>query len=197
MPNTFKQSYALTVLSPIIGGHTRGEVHSTLIRTALAGIEQGERSPFAAIDTLHVARLVVLDDVRNQGYPAREDHLQSKYLVFVADFDGELAPFLAALVSRAGEFVTSVWQHCEGFPGIADLAGFTRYIEQCQITTTFGFGAYAETPLSDVLRALDSQRRLIRFLAEHQGAPPEVLQQQFRIFADALASAPLPAPGSI
>jgi hypothetical protein len=197
MPNRFGQAYALTMLSPIIGGHTHGFVHATTIRTLLARLDQGSESPFARIDTLHVARLVVLDDLRIQGIPAAEDHLQSKYLLFVADFDGELAPFLTALASRAGDFVTSIWQHCIGFPGTADPAAFQRYFTRCQVTSTFPFGAYPTTPLTGVLRALDAQRRLIGFLEKMQGAPAAELQTAFGRFADELQRAPLPAPGSI
>lgn len=197
MPNRFGQAYALTVLSPIIGGHTHGFVHATAIRTALARLPQGATSPLAAIPTLHVARFVVLDDLRIQGAPAAEDHLRSKYLVFVADFDGDLPPFLSALATRAGDLVNALWQHCIGFPGTSDLAAFQQYIERCQITSTFAFGAYPTTPLTGVLRALDSQRRLIAFLRNHQGAPAAELQQAFAVFADTLQHAPLPAPGTV
>jgi hypothetical protein len=197
MPNRFGQSYALTVLSPVIGGHTHGFAHATAIRTALARLSQGAKSPFATIDTLHMARLVVLDDLRLQGTPAKEDHLRSKYLVFVADFTGDLPAFVTALATRAGAFVTEVWQHCEGFPGVADVAAFQRYIERCQIPSTFPFGAYPKSSLADVLRALDTQRRLIGFLEQFQGAPPAELQQAFRTFVTELQHAPLPAPGSI
>ena len=197
MPNRFGQAYALTVLSPILGGHTHGFVHASAIRTILARLEQGTASPFARIDTLHVARLVVLDDVRIQGIPAQEDHLQSKYLVFLADFDGDLPALLTALADRAGEFVTSIWQHCVGFPGTADPVAFQRYFSRCQLTSTFPFGAYTKTPLRSVLRALDTQRRLIRFLETAQRTPAAELQQAFGTFVNELQQASLPAPGSI
>ncbi len=197
MPDRFGQAYALTILSPIIGGHTRGSVHATAIRTVLSQLPQGAGSPLAAIPTLHVCRFVVLDDVRNQGIPAREDHLRSKYLVFTADFDGDLPAFLVALAMKAGDLVDALWEHCVGFPGTRDLEAFRRYMGRCRITSTFAFGAYATTPLSGVLRALDTQRRLIDFLRHHQGAPAADLQRAFSAFAEDLQGAAPPAPGTI
>lgn len=197
MPDKFGQAFALTVLSPILGGHTHGAVHAAEIRAALAPLHHGGRSPFAAINSLHLARFVVLDDLRQQGIPAKEDHLRSKYLVFVADFDGDFATFIESFRRNAPDLVTAVWQHCVGFPGVADPAAFLEYFRRCHITTTFAFGAYATTPLPRVLRALDSQRRLVRFLESTQDASPEQRHSAFRAFAAELAAAPLPQSGTI
>lgn len=197
MPDKFGQAYALTVLSPILGGHTNGTVHAAAIRNAVAQLHHGARSPLAAIPILHFARFVVLDDLRQQGIPAKEDHLRSKYLVFVAEFDGDLPAFAESLRRNAAELVTAVWQNCVGFPGVSDAAAFLTYLRRCQITTTFAFGAYATTPLPRVLRALDSQQRLVRFLELTQDATAEERQAAFRAFAAELAAAPLPLSGTI
>lgn len=197
MPNKFGQAYALTVLSPIQSGHTHGMVHTTLIRAALNRIGHGAESPLAKIKTLHFARFRVLVDLRIEGVPAYEDHLRSKYLLFVADFDGDLATFLSTMLAVAGPFVESIWQYCEGFPGTHDRAVFQEYIQRCQLTSTFPFGAYADTPLPDVLRALDTQRRMIHFLESAQGSPPDALQRSFQGFVQELKDAPLPDPGTI
>jgi hypothetical protein len=191
------QYTALTVLSPIRGGHTHGAVHAAGIRAALARLPQGSASPFAAIPTLHFARLVVLDDVRIQGIPAREDHLRSKYLLFTADCDGTAGALALDLARHAGPFVNDVWQHCVAFPGTADPAAFARYLAQCTIPTTFPFGAYVDQSLQDVLRALDAQRRLIAFLRDHQQADPATQQAAFRSFAEEWQRAEVPAPGTI
>ncbi len=195
MPNQFGSAYALTVLSPIINANTTGTVHTAEIRHVLDRLPQGAQSPLARIPMLHFARFAVLDDVRLQPIPAKEDHLSSKYMVFVADFDGTLDPFVDALLATASDFVTSVWQHCEGFPGTGNRAAFGAYLARCQVTTTFAFGAYATTPLPAVLRALDTQRRLMRFVRQTQGAPAATLRDSFRQFARERAAAPLPVAG--
>jgi len=197
MPNRFGQAYALTILSPVAGGHTHGAVHALDIRAALNRVPHGADSPLARLPMLHFARFTVIDDVRLQGIPAKEDHLRSKYLVFVADFDGDLDPFLDSLASNACDLVSSVWQYCEAFPGLTDRAQFRSYMHRCQVTSTFPFGAYAGTPLRDVLRAVDTQRRFIRFLERSQGARGDALQRDFQGLVGELANAPLPAPGTV
>lgn len=197
MPNQLGQGFALTVISPIIAGHTSGTVHATEMRAAFNAVGVAAESPLARIDTLHFARFTVLDDLRPQGMPFDDDHLASKYLVFVADFDGDLPSFLEALRTRAGEFTNAVWSNCLAWPGTSNADAFRQYFEKCQLTSTFPFGAYAQTPLRRVLRALDSQRRLIAFLRTAQGLPPAEQLAAFQSFTRELAAAPLPQPGTV
>jgi hypothetical protein len=123
--------------------------------------------------------------------------LRSKYLVLVADFDGELAPFLDTLLLHAKDFVASLYQHCVAFPGTSDPPAFRRYIKDCQIESTLAFGAYPNTALAGVLAALDTQRRFVQFLRGAQGAPAAELQSRFQTFAKDLAAARPVAPGTI
>ena len=79
--------------------------------------------PFARFDTLHVARLLIVDDktvddVRVYGasptsYP--------RYLAFVGDVDGDADTFLREVVSRAREGLRALFSCCEGFRPGADL----------------------------------------------------------------------------
>ena len=198
MPNQFGQAYALTVVSPIIGGHTHGEAHAMSIRAALNAAGMGADSPLARIPTLHFGRFVVLDDVRNQGVPAKTDHLRSKYLVLVADFDGELAPFLDTLaVAREATSLRRSTSIAWRSRAPSDPPAFRRYIKDCQIESTLAFGAYPNTALAGVLAALDTQRRFVQFLRGAQGAPAAELQSRFQTFAKDLAAARPVAPGSI
>src|SRR5204862_6560367 len=73
--------------------------------------------PFGEFDTLHFARLVILDDktledVRVYDMPVRAYPL---YLVFLGDFDGDVNAFLGKLVNRAGKGVGSLFSCCAGF----------------------------------------------------------------------------------
>jgi hypothetical protein len=120
--------FALTVLSPLAGGRSEGAAHAAAaIRRILAKLPTGSSSPLARIPTLHFARWVVIDDVRSQEPPAREEHLRSMYLLFAADFDGELPMFLGDLLAKAGDLVESLWRDCVGFPRNTSNADFNCY----------------------------------------------------------------------
>lgn len=206
--------FALTVLSPIIGGTAEGVDHAAAIRSILGRQRWEERdkrkpSPLAGIRTLHFARWVVIDDVRSQGWPAREEHLRSKYLLFIADFDGALASFLDCLRNEARELVRSLWEHCVEFPGVEDGAAFQRYFQHCQLKFTVPFGkftlpfgqvtlpfaAYPKSTLPDVLKALHVQRRMLEFIEKTQGKAPADLQSDFVEFIEEVNQDPAPAGG--
>lgn len=199
MPNRRDKAYALTVLSPIIGDQTRGVAHAAAIREVLRQLQlrKGVQSPLVQVPALHMARWVVIDDVRSQGWPAREDHLQSKYLLFTADFDGELNSFLLSLLQAIAirELVGSLWEHCVGFPGVQNPDEFCRYIKACQIETGLPVAAYGKHTLPEVLRALDVQRRMLGFIRSNQGKPAADLRRAFDAFLLELAAAPQPTPG--
>jgi hypothetical protein len=195
------QPFALTVLSPILSGPAEGGAdHAAAIRNILGRRAREERNlenprPLAAISTLHFARWVVIDDVRSQSWPAREEHLRSKYLLFAADFDGPLPSFLDALFYQAHRLVQSIWEHCVGFPGVGNRAAFGRYFEECRLKRTFPFAAYPERSLPEVLKALDVQRRMLTFIQSTQGKASAELQRAFVKFMEEVERAPVPSGG--
>ena len=89
MANQSGSVYGLTILSPILEDDTAAISHALIIRSYLASLPNDERSPFARVSSTHLARLVVMDDVVYVGRPACEEHLNSQYLVFESNFDGE------------------------------------------------------------------------------------------------------------
>jgi hypothetical protein len=87
--------------------------------------------PFGEFDTLHFARLVILDDktledVRVYDLPVRAYPL---YLAFLGDFDGDVNAFLGKLVKRAGKGLHSIFSCCEGFAGDTDLVAWMKQHE--------------------------------------------------------------------
>ena len=197
MSNRFAQAYGLTTISPIINGRTDGVHHAQAIRATLAKIPQGTRSPFALIPGTHTARWFVVDDLVSESYPARQDHLKSKYLLFVADFDGRLEDFATALATTIPGTLDSIWSHCVGWPGVALPMAVVDYIRDCQVNTTLYFGGYEGATVQAVLRALLTQRAMIRFVEETRHLPSGELRAAFREFRDALEVAPTPTPGSL
>ena len=80
-----------------------------------------------------------MDDVIYVGTPAREEHLNSKYLVFESNFDGDLNTYLTRMAKEVPDLVDSVWGHCVSYPGLRDVASFVDYMKKCQLETTFYF----------------------------------------------------------
>ena len=197
MPNKSGSLYGLTVLSPIIDDDSATPSHDLQIRQYLATLATGEDSPFSRAPFTHLTRLAVMDDVIYVGMPSCEEHLKFKYLVWEANFDGELDAYLKALVKAAPEEIDAIWSHCVGYPGASNAAAFIEYMKSCQIGTTFYFAAVNDKSRTDSLKALQTQRAVADFIATHQGADPEHLQRDFIKFSATLKAAATPGPAAM
>ena len=153
-------------------------------------------APFAKVTSTHIARLTVMNDVVFVGSPAIEEHLQSQYLVFESNFDGDLDTYLRAMATEIPEHVDAVWSHCVGYPGIKNIEAFQAYIKKCQLTTTFYFADVNNKTVDQTLRALQTQAAVAAFIEKNQGKPAEELQQAFTAFLKDLQAAPAPVRGS-
>jgi hypothetical protein len=79
--------------------------------------------PFAALDTLHFARFVILDDATVAdiaAYGVTPPAYQLS-LAFLGDCDGTRDAFMRDLVARAGDGLRQIFMHCEGFSHTTDL----------------------------------------------------------------------------
>src|SRR5258708_3809801 len=195
MPNQSGNIYGLTILSPIINGADGDVSHDCAIREYLANLPRDHRSLFAKVSSTHLARRVVMDDVVFVGTPAREEHLQSKYLVFETNFDGDLDAYLTRMAREAPEEVHAVWRHCVGYPGVQDPAAFAGYMKECQIETTFFFAAVNNKTVQQTLRALKVQSGLAHFIEANQGKCAGDTQAAFRRFLEKVRHAPEPLAG--
>src|SRR5271170_7328282 len=182
MANQNGAVYGLTILSPIINDRTAVPSHDLQIREYLASLPTGEDSPFALAPATHLARLVVMDDVIYVGMPACEEHLKSKYLVFESNLDGDLDTYLAGLATSVPNQLDAIWSHCVGYPGAANTQAFIGYMKACQIETTFYFAAVNDKTVTQTLRALQTQRAVADFIADHQGMEAAELQAEFMQF---------------
>ena len=197
MANQSGSVYGLTILSPIIDDDKATPSHDLQIRKYLAALSTREESPFALAPGTHLARLVVMDDVIFVGSPVHEEHLNSKYLIFEANIDGDLDSYLGGLAATVPQYLDAIWQHCVGYPGAANRQAFVDYMKACQLTTTFYFAAVNDKTVTETLRALQTQTAVADFIATHQGADPVTLQREFIAFAARLKSLPPPRPGSM
>jgi len=113
--------------------------------------------------------------------------------VFESNFDGDLDDYLGCMAREIPDDVESVWSHCVGYPGVADVAKFTEYMKKCQLTTTFYFADVNNKTVQQTLRALQTQKALADFIEQNQGKPPAELQQALAVFLN--TKRPEPAPG--
>jgi hypothetical protein len=196
MPNKSGSVYGLTILSPIIDDPHADISHDLQLRMILGGMARDAGSPFAKVDSTHLCRLTVLNDVVYVGMPACEEHLQSQYLVFESNFDGELEPYLRRMATEIPDTVDAVWSHCQGFPGVRDPDAFAAYMKKCQITTTFYFADVNDKTVQQTLNALQTQSAVAAFIERTAGLGGANLQKAFAEFMRDLKAAPTPAPGS-
>jgi hypothetical protein len=196
MPNQSGSLYGLTILSPIINDEKATPSHDLQIRLHLAALPTDERGPFAIAPLTHLTRLVVMDDVIYVGAPSCEEHTNFKYLVWEANFDGDLDTYLATLARTVPEQIDTIWSHCVGYPGTADVSAFIRYMKACQLETTFYFAAVNDKTVEQALTALQTQKAVSDFVACHQGMEPAQLQREFLYFVEKLRALPVPQRGS-
>ena len=199
MPSQSGKVYGLTLLCPILDDPAVIPTHDLQIRVQLAEHPTGADSPFAIAPGTHLARLVVLDDVIYVGKPAREEHLQSKYLVFESNCDGNRDSFLSGLADNIPDELDKIWKHCTGYPaaGARDHGAFLAYMRKCEIETTFFFAPVNNKTREETLRALHTKQVVAHFIATHQGMPPAQIQKDLLSLCDRLASMPDPKPAAV
>lgn len=196
--NVVEQSYCFMALCPIRRS-APGSPNSfeSRIRDYLALLPQGAESPFTRIPSIHLCRLLIIDDVPYQGFPANRDHLQSSYLMFSASIAGDATSCLSELVSVIPDIVHNVWINCVEYPGVGSPLEFIAYLKKCQIDTSFFFGGYPQASVLEVLHALQTQKLFTSFLTSAQGSTPEQLKERFVKFMEDLRKRPSPRPGTL
>jgi hypothetical protein len=194
MPSQSGSVYGLTLLCPIIDDNDAIPSHDLQIRYHLSTLSLGPDGPFATAPGTHLARLVVLDDVVYVGVPSCEEHLNSKYLVFESNCDGDRDTYLTGLARNIPDQLDAIWQHCIGYPGTKDLSAFLNYMKKCQLETTFFFAPVNDKSVTQTLSALQTQRAVAAFIATHQSCSAADLQKDFKVFIDRRAHASVPRP---
>lgn len=113
------------VLAPVAAdrvGELRQELES-MNRAPGVVDPQNPIIPFAQFETLHFARVLVLedmtlDDITAYGLPRVNYPI---YLAMLADFDGPADKFVAELIQRAGGGLKRIFSYCQDFRTDADL----------------------------------------------------------------------------
>ena len=148
---------------------------------------------------LHMARAQIIDNIIPPMGQHPPDSLKSKYLLFVAEIDGEVDDFLDALYNgpqfpfdwakeaaerkRHAEFVRNVWGQCIGYPDDAGCVFFRQYMSRCRIKVTLPFKAYNFT-VAEIDRAAQNQAQFASFVEAHQGLGPDELHKAWLDFLE-------------
>ena len=172
--NVSGQAYALTVLTPIRDGHLQP------LTAHLDALPDGAGSPLARVPRTHLARWVVIDDVKFQGAgQRRRDNLTAARLLFTSNFDGDLDAYLEGLRTGMAEAADEVWSHCVGYPGHGERAAFADWFKAHQLEAALFFGAYGAHTVEEVHRNVDVRNRLIGFALEAQALDATDLKGRF------------------
>ena len=175
------RSQYFTSLAPIREG-ARADLEALLQRLA-------DASPFAAIPSVHLARWLIIDEFKYgwKGAPKNRTQLGSPYLLFTAvvtaddDASAELLPdtFLHALLEGSGGEATTVWSHCRGFPGEADVDASVDYLKRSQLDTVLFYVGYPDSTPDDVRHAATGRDLLSSFVRRNQGVEPAQLKAAY------------------
>jgi len=74
--------------------------------------------------------------------------------------------------------------------------GFIRYVERCQITTSFLFADYPDGRLEEVLDGLQLCHEFIPFVADNQDSDASTLRANFDAWTTMMDDAEPPVPGA-
>jgi hypothetical protein len=164
--------YALTTFASILPGH------KDELQAYLDNLPEGEASPLARLEQLHLSRIQIFDElVAQPGHPAEK--LDAPQLVFTSSFDGSLDRYCADICAKVPE-ADEWWGHCVGYPGRADKAAFTAYIRAHKVDAQLFANAYHGATVQQVKRALAHRERVIDFAVATQGLDAAELQRRFR-----------------
>ena len=194
MPNKSGRAYGLTTLCPLRNSSHRDQSCAAIVRERLRGLDAGEQSAMARVPNTYLCRMFVLDDVFYEGHPAHFEQLKSKYLVFVAELHGELRPYLRGMWQNAEPMIRHIWEYCLGFDKVHNANDFIRYIEQCQVETTFYFNGSTDEPLAEQLKALYLKQEFSKFAHANQGKSAAELQRAFTAFVASVQPSNLVGP---
>jgi hypothetical protein len=172
--NVSGQAYALTVLTPIRDGHEQP------LADHLDALGDGDASPLARVPATHIARWVIIPDVKFQGAGQRKrDHLSAPRLLFSSNHDGDVGAYLEGLRTAMAQDADAIWGHCTGYPGHADAAAFVAYMRAHQLEAALFFAAYGEQTVAEVHSNVAQRRQLIDFAIRAQGLAPAELKARF------------------
>jgi hypothetical protein len=193
MANANGKKFGLTALSPIKPGHCEE------LRFRLRAMDSKPYgSPLSGVNTIHMARLAIINTLAFEGIPAKRDLLKSSYLLFMCDFDGAtIDSLVAAMVANIPATINEIWGHCIAYPGLTSRDQLTAYFERCQLETNLFLADRPGDEVETILRGLLYKREFAKFVATHQNNGLAFTKADFLNWWQTLSGLPTPKPGSM
>ncbi|MBE2318976.1 hypothetical protein DVA67_023585 [Solirubrobacter sp. CPCC 204708] len=167
-------AYALTTFARVQDGR------ADELEAYLGALPVGPDSPFARIDTLHIARVQLFRALVHQGPDqTKRDELQHTHLVFTSTIDGDLEPYVEALRKRVPE-CDQWWGRCVGYPGRTQAGAFLGWVRSIQARPGLFRSALPNATVHEVRHALALRERVIDFAVEAQGLSAAELHERFK-----------------
>ncbi len=180
--NVSQNAYGLTLLCPIINGSRDDQSYAEILRDYLENLRLDDQSPMAKVPNTYLARFYILNDVSYQGFPAEEEHLKSKYLVFSSNFHGDRDTYVRRMWEVDEAAVKAIWQYCVSFDEVHTAEEFIDYVKKCQVDNSLFFNGSTGDSLAEQLKALYLKQEFTRFAYENQRLSEKVLQKNFKDF---------------
>jgi hypothetical protein len=142
--------------------------------------------PFAQCDTLHFARLVILNDGTindTRAYGGGPAPTYPLYLAFLGDIDGEVDSFLRELARRAGDGLRRIFSCCEGFTAETDLVRWMKAHEAPPIAAYVNWRGRTVRQIHEEAALREALLEYLRTNAsEFRARPPRDVHKRLRQF---------------
>ena len=185
--NISGNAYGLTLLCPIKNGSLNDQSYAEILRDYLENLPLDGQSPMAKIPNTYFARFYVLNDVFYEGFPVKEEHLKSKYLVFSSNFHGDRDTYVRGMWDSdvaTVKTIKTIWRDCVAFDEVNTAEDFIDYVKKCQVDNNLFFNGSTGDSLAEQLKALYLKQEFTRFAYENQGLSAQNLQENFNKFVE-------------
>jgi hypothetical protein len=129
-----------------------------------------------ALSFIHAARWTVIEELPGHG------RLRSPILLFESNFNGDWGQYIDAFAYVIPERMAGVWAMSWGWPGARPAGPFKSYIRRNEVPASHFYAAYPEHTVTEILGALELQRRYEAFEARSRRMTPAEFDQAWDEF---------------
>jgi hypothetical protein len=164
---------SISVLAPV----TRGR--EAELRDHLRSLPRDEKSPFARLESIHLARLVLVGGPNE--LPGRSGKpLARRHLLFSVVANRPPEAFFEDLRRTCGADADRIWGCCNGYRCSGAATEFIDYMEIHRLPAQQTYFAFPDATVSKIQSALALRKQHARFAIWAQGATPVDLLTRFR-----------------